>query len=760
MSLSKRIAVILIVVTFLAPVSAMQKKVPFKALIFTAEQSPQIQFAAARVKASVMKRGILVSEHTLPQLPLYKDFPRIIISERMDIIDTLLKKSQGTPLPELRPEGFSIRRTPNDKTIWVIGTDTVGTMYGALRLAEIIELTNDINAVSDIDVNPKTPVRGIRLNLPLDARTPSYDDTGDAFVQNIPQVWEMNFWKQMIDQMALFHYNRLTLCNPHPYPSMIKLIDFPDIALENVMASSQPPVAEPGVWGEPFGVSDNVLSDLRTIRKMSIEEKILFWQEVMGHAADRGIEVYFLTWNPVLNAAKGKYGITDDMTNSKTEEYLRQCVRQMFLSYPDLAGLGLALVPSPAGTDEKVQWLYNTYAEPVREAIYPNPNRKISVIHDLAESDIAAAVRHFVSRVPFPVELTDAYARGRTLTSTHPGLHYQLNQSLQENKQKIIWTLYNEDMYIFRWGDPDFAREMIQSMPSETLEGIELAANGYFWGKDFFTLTPDEKEQLEIQKHWYSFMIWARTAYNPRLDREFFISQIQYEMPQADAEALYEAWKTASSIPGLVSRFHWAPSAGGWTPEGCFDQKTFHDVFDFIDHPTMPGQDILTIREYAEKFVNRQPFESHVTPPDIIAQLHQNAGAALALATLLEEKMQSPSRRLENTIADIEALAHLGKYYASKIQAALDIHFYDITRDHQYKRTAGRAIRQAAREWEIYAQTASSHYRPQMLARSQMLDWMQLLEDVRNDIQLIRNFKEEEDPGSLDAFDLDLEREP
>ena len=33
------------------------------------------------------------------------------------------------------------------------------------------------------------------------------------------------------------------------------------------------------------------------IAKMTIEEKIVFWQKVMAYAKSRGIDVYFITWN-------------------------------------------------------------------------------------------------------------------------------------------------------------------------------------------------------------------------------------------------------------------------------------------------------------------------------------------------------------------------------------------------------------------------------------------------------------------------------
>ena len=46
-------------------------------------------------------------------------------------------------------------------------------------------------------------------------------------------MWEWDFWKQYLDHMALNRYNLLTICSLHPYPSWIRVPDYPEVALEN-----------------------------------------------------------------------------------------------------------------------------------------------------------------------------------------------------------------------------------------------------------------------------------------------------------------------------------------------------------------------------------------------------------------------------------------------------------------------------------------------------------------------------------------------
>ena len=49
----------------------------------------------------------------------------------------------------------------------------------------------------------------------------------------------------MSDAMARDRYNVLTLWNLHPFPSMVKVPEFPDVALDDVWRSREPLDPEP-----------------------------------------------------------------------------------------------------------------------------------------------------------------------------------------------------------------------------------------------------------------------------------------------------------------------------------------------------------------------------------------------------------------------------------------------------------------------------------------------------------------------------------
>src|SRR5690606_3668736 len=127
--------------------------------------------------------------------------------------------------PDLNKEGFKIIR--DGKSIKILGMDDAGLMYGGLELAEQIKLYG-LEDVRETIQNPHMQLRGTKFNIPLDLRTPSYSDASDAAQKNIPEMWRMEFWKDYIDQLARYHYNLISLWSLHPFPSMIRVPEYPD----------------------------------------------------------------------------------------------------------------------------------------------------------------------------------------------------------------------------------------------------------------------------------------------------------------------------------------------------------------------------------------------------------------------------------------------------------------------------------------------------------------------------------------------------
>ncbi|HWH71486.1 MAG TPA: hypothetical protein VNT26_19070, partial [Candidatus Sulfotelmatobacter sp.] len=281
----------------------------------------------------------------------------------------------------LAPQGYRVEREVGGG-IHVVGGDAAGAMYGGLDVAEAIRLGTLANLTSS-EHKPYIERRGIKFNIPLDLRTPSYSDNGDSFQANIPEVWSPEFWHAFLDEMARQRYNVLSLWNLHPFPSIVKVPEFPDIALQDVWRTRAKLDDTFRLTGSDM-VRPYMLEKPEVVKQMTIEQKVQFWRDVMQYAKDRGIDVYWFTWNIFVYGTGGKHGITVAQDNPATIAYFRASVRETVLTYPLLAGLGITAGEQMAGKEcpiSKEQWLWQTYGEGVRDALKRQPGRQFRLIH-------------------------------------------------------------------------------------------------------------------------------------------------------------------------------------------------------------------------------------------------------------------------------------------------------------------------------------------------------------------------------------------
>ena len=177
------------------------------------------------------------------------------------------------------------------RVITVRGVDATGAMYGGLDIAEAIR-TATLDSLKDSQHRPHIAKRGIKFNIPLDLRTPSYSDCSDAAQANIPEMWGREFWTAFLDSMARHRFNVLSLWSLHPFPSLVKVPEFPEVALNDVWRTRARLDDTFSFAGKDM-VRPPMLADHEVVKRMTIDEKIAFWRWVMQHAADRGIQVYF-----------------------------------------------------------------------------------------------------------------------------------------------------------------------------------------------------------------------------------------------------------------------------------------------------------------------------------------------------------------------------------------------------------------------------------------------------------------------------------
>jgi hypothetical protein len=663
--------------------------------------------------------------------------------------------------PESTPESYTIHRARN--TITVSGSDANGMMYGGLELAETIRVRNKLPDDGEIiKGSPHVLKRGLKFNIPLDIRTPSYQDAGDAAQKNILEMWNFEFWRTYLDMMARNRYNLLTLWNPHPFPSMIRLDEYPDIALPNVCGTSFPldtdrtdePVAK---FIAGCGVSEEVLNNLVVLKEMTMEEKIAYWRKVMRYAKDRGIEVYFITWNIKLNSVappgwyreqelkmgtRGKYGINNDQENPRTIAYLRKSVREFILTYPDLAGIGITAgenMEDRSDAYDREKWLWSTYGEGILDAKRIDPDREIRFIHRFWQSGIDKIIRDFISRYPDPIDLSFKYARARMYATPAPAWADEFIEEISDLGLRSWWNIRNDDIFHFRWGDPSYVSEFFMNLPPEKVTaGYYMGSDGYVWGREFISKHPQEPRELEISKHWFNFMLWGRMGYDPGLPMERIRGLLEQRYSGTNPDLLLKTWATASRIPSAVTRFHWHDWDFQWAVEGCLDlRKGFHTVEDFISNPTMEGSGILTIPEYVS-FLKSGNQPAGIHPFQVSDQLDSMSAEVFRALEILRKEENQISASFDELLFDLKAWAAMGSYYAWKIRGAARLHAFRSGLGKHHGEAGLHALESARDMWEVYASAASRNYHPQFMAKTRTIDWSALSVEVNKDLEILR----------------------
>ncbi len=187
--------------------------------------------------------------------------------------------------------------------ITVRGVDPVGAMYGGLDIAGAIRFGR-LDSLRDSEHSPHIAQRGIKFNIPLDLRTPSYTDCSDAAQANIPEMWERDFWIAFLNEMARHRYNVLSLWSLHPFPSLVKVPEYPEVALDDVWRTKAK-LDDTFSFAGTDMVRPQMLANHEVVKRITIDEKIEFWRWVMQQAAERGIRVYVFTWNVFTFGADG-----------------------------------------------------------------------------------------------------------------------------------------------------------------------------------------------------------------------------------------------------------------------------------------------------------------------------------------------------------------------------------------------------------------------------------------------------------------------
>jgi len=686
-------------------------------VIFTDRRYATVNFGIGKLEAALRGRGEFVVRKPLCEFTGSASCPCVVISTA----DMKVRAPAG----KLENGGFEIAREGN--VLYLTGGDHAGAMYGLLDLAETAALYGP-DAIAEKLENPFLPLRGIKFNLPFEPYA-----NGDPFLKNQETCLDPVFWEKFLDFLAENRYNCLSLWSEHPFHMMFRLDKYPDAC--------------------PY-------CDAELKRYQDL------YRFIFRRAKERGMEVFLITWNiritPFVARALGlpeELGEMEESTNWTYEpenslpkhsrdfvpvrqhldviqDYFKECIKTLVTTYVDLRGIGTNCAEEMVGNaSERQDWVMQTYLEAVRQA-----GRDIPFIMrtNMGNGKIA---KRFLDEYPSRRKyISWKYSNAHMYSHPEPQFEdlWGAWEGVDLEAVKVLFTVRNDDFHTLRWGDPDFLKKYIRGMKKPYVEGFYWGADGYVWGKDFQHFPGGHKTwEYDYEKHWHQFELLGRLGYNPELPDDIWREKYKAHYGEW-GEGFRRGLAAASRIIPAVNRLFWLDYDFQWNPEGLLSRFGFKTILDFMNGKPMPGIPTLGVKEYAQKTLAGEETAGE-TPADIIRILRESVQTVGAEVRSLEESIPEDylGGEVECTLLDLKAWIQLGRYYADKFTAALELHYFLLTGETARKEAAVAALRDGSSAWAELSRLWASHYMPYRMARvKQVFGWPYYQKLVDKDIAL------------------------
>ena len=609
---------------------------------------------------------------------------------------------------ELPPEAFRIRKTAGGYAI--SGGDARGAMYGALDFAEQLEIAGAPQAK---EVRPALGMRALKFNIPL----PGTGYLSEEDLANNQWFWDVEYWRKFLDMAARNRYNAITFWSAHPYGLMVRVPKYPE-ALD-VPASE-------------------------------LERNIRFFRTLFRMAADRGLDTYLVTWNiHVSRSFAARHNVAASGFDSPlVRDYQRECIKALFATYPTLTGIGTTAGERMRDmtVKQKLDWVADTYFAAIREIGRPVP---FILRYWQAEPDALAAMLERVKPAG-PVYLDIKFNGEHMYSSTKPHVQDPRWVAFAGKRYRLLWHLRNDDVFILRWGDPDFARDTVRSMAGPTsagfIEGSELDVPG----TDRIHTAAAKAHvdwQYKFEKHWFRYMLWGRTGYSLNEPEGTWRAHFVHRFGKAGAE-VYEATKQAGKIVPLMTSYHWNYMNGDWYPEGSIGSwntsheqprvnyrraTMYHDIRTYIFNNTIDDS-LANIPQWVAGAKTAGPIE-------VAARLEGYGQRALDLVAKAKGQVERGQKEFACTDADLQAYGNLGIYYAEKLRGAALLARFLFRAQESDRRESIAHLERALAAWRGVVAATENHYIPHEVWLFGQFDWKRYTPDVEHDIQIARESK-------------------
>lgn len=695
----------------------------------SAPDSPMVRFALGKLEAALQGQG---------------DGLKRTAQRAGDPAAGIAVSIEPAALATTGREGF--QRVRVGQGLRITAGDEPGAMYGLLDLSQEISGGTRLPRIAGRTVRAQMEFRAIKFNLPWSAYR-----TSPVLEQHQETCKDLKYWESFLDMMAENRFNVLTLWSLHPFHYMIRPKNFPEAT--------------------PF--NDAEMAEWKKL-----------WSGIFAMAKERGIETYLVQWNIFVspefarahNVApwsvsgshirRGSEPSDLSLTNDLVVRYTREVVTQVLDEYPDLTGLGITLGERMGGMtpDERRDWLDRTVIAGIAQAkrpakfIYraplsagPDSGGTTSEENDRrSRAQVESLTKNAGTNITGPVYVEFKHNWSHAYSSpelfiVHGGKLSDAYWNPAPTRHKVVWTMRNEDIYILRWGQPDFVREFIgRQGGKDYVGGALIGSECYIPALDYITKDgPHKTWSWAFQRQWLYYAVWGQLLYDPATPDARFEGMLDARFGKGVGKDLLPAWKLASQAPLHFASFHRGTWDGSLYTEGFSSwidkddgARTFFDIDSFINHPVLDTKRYINIADFVQAGGVAGP--GKLSPLGLAAQLDRDGAEATRRVAAIRATAK-PSPTLECELTDIEAWAAYGSYFAEKLRAGVALATARAKNDEKQQADAIRALEKALVHWKRLAELGGKFNRLPVLSNSrEPFSWTSLTPAVERDIEMGR----------------------
>lgn len=607
----------------------------------------------------------------------------ILLAQRSSPLLAKFDKQLETFWPNAE-EAFVLHRFGS--TIVVAGFDASGVLYGAIELAGRITAEHALPATLDYEDHPSLKLRGFCIGM----QKPTITYEGAEYdypytLKDFPFFYDKAAWTQYLDMLVNERINTLYLWSGHPFTSLLKLPRYP----------------------EAQELPDNQL-----------EQNIAMFRWLTTEADRRGIWILQGFYNIHLSHAFARahhlpYHLS--APDPLAVKYTRYAISEFIREFPHVGlmmTLGEALSPH-----QGAQWL--------TQAILPGVKDGLAEIHSTVEPPIV--VRAHATDIDDDLRAaTPLYSNidtmfkwnGESLTWTNvrgPVLD-RFKDLVAHSNIAVANVHLLSNLEPFRWGDPDFIRQVILNFQRIGIAGVHVYPLRYWdWPISADIATPSIRQ---TDRDWIWFEAWGRYAWNPNRDPEkehaWWAAQFANRFGSATAgEDLLRAYTLAGPCqPRLLPRIGITEGnrqafALGMTMPQLIDPVRYSPAQTLWTGDAPRGE---RLDEFVAKEVNGLQHEGE-NPLQVADEAAEASAKAVAAAESASSGITRNRAEYLRIVDDMRAIHLLMLFYQAKTHAAEHVLLYGYSHDESHLQQALPLLQQSVADFQELAELTSRTYR-------------------------------------------------